>query len=141
MGKVVAEIASRIVVIETRLCLRVERVVEILFDRVQSNGSDGYKARGKIHILRLRRLCTAQKTFVKNLILEDEHGASAIAGISVTLDGVEDVPVEVGVVLDTAMAAILALAVHHSVVKRLTVAAFLLAHVMGHWVQTEESNQ
>ena len=39
------------------------------------------------------------------------------------------------------MAAVLALAVHHSVVERLAVAIFLTAQVMGHWIQTEESDQ
>ena len=67
--------------------------------------------------------------------------ASAVAAVAIPLNWIQHILVEVGVMLDATAAAVLALAVHHSVVERLAVAVLLAAQVMGHWIQTEEPDQ
>ena len=108
---------------------------------MQSNRSDGYETRREVHVLCFGLLRATQEALVENLVLEDEHGASAVAAVAIPLNWIQHILVEVGVMLDATAAAVLALAVHHSVVERLAVAVLLAAQVVRHWIQTEESDQ
>ena len=81
MGVVVSQVSRAVVVIEARLCLSIEGIVEIFLDWMQSNRSDSDETRRKVHVLCLGFLCATQEALVENLILEDKHGASTIAAI------------------------------------------------------------
>jgi hypothetical protein len=79
MSVVVLQVSGTVVVVEARLGLSVESIIEIFLHGVQSNRTDGYEARREVHIFCLIFLRATQETLIKDLILEDKHGASAIS--------------------------------------------------------------
>ena len=84
----------------------VECIVKVLLDWMQLDGSDFDKARRQFHVLGSGFLGAANQAFVENLVFQHKHGTTTIARVSVPLNRVQNVFVEVRKMLESAVAAI-----------------------------------
>jgi hypothetical protein len=127
------------IVIKTRLRFSVQCVVEVFLDGMQSDWSDRYNSRREIHVLRTILFGSSKQTLVQNFILQNEHRPSTVTSVPITLDRIQNVLVEVGIVRERAVAAILAHALLHAIVDAL--ARALATKVVRHRIQPNESDQ
>jgi hypothetical protein len=102
---------------------------------MQSDLSDCDDAGRKIHVFCARFFRTPKQALVKHLILQCKHGTTPVAGISVSLNGVQNVLVKVRIVRNCTVVTVPAPSAVHPIVDAFAVASFQTAQVVSHWIE------
>mmetsp|Transcript_19175 Transcript_19175/g.19433 ORF Transcript_19175/g.19433 Transcript_19175/m.19433 type:complete len:221 (-) Transcript_19175:436-1098(-) len=138
---VIKQRAIAYVIIELGTALRIERVVKIFFNGVQTHVSDGNDTRRQIHVFGTRCFSASEKSFVEYFVFQDEHGSSSVSTIAVCLNRIQHILVKMGIMLHVPMSTIQTHSINHPIMYAFAIAILGLTAIVSHWINPQESYQ
>lgn len=99
------------------------------------------QTRWKVHIFGTGLLRTSQQTLVKHFVFQREHGITPDTRVPVLLNRIEDMLVEMGIMRKPAVPTVEANSLLDSIMQITAPAAFDSAEIVGHGIETQETNQ